>query len=447
MASLKEIYLNFLDNNNISLDGKNVCIALSTGVDSSVLLDLTMKYTDANIIICHVNHGKREESNVEEEYVKSFCLEKGLKYYIHHIKPEDIKGNFQEEARKIRYSFFKEVMRKEHAEFLLLAHHLNDDIETMLLRMERGSSLKGFSGIDSIVKIDEGFILRPLLSVLKNDIYEYADECEIKYFEDSSNATDHYSRNVIRHRDIPEIFKTIENASSDFVEMKKNIVGAVCIINEYRDKLIENTFEKIDNGYKFRISEFLFLNEFIQVEIIFEICKKYSLSKKAVLEIISLFKSDKANIETTLSDLTVIKSYDNGYILYSYPDNNIEYTLTDLKEGIFDIGNCRKIEVTKIYNFSNEKILKDCSVMCFNSNKLPITIRSVNQYDEMIFDYGHKSISRIFIDKKIDLMKRHDALVVSKNDTIFMLVGIEKSKIAFGDCACLSNCDFTIKFL
>ena len=184
MANLQKVIIDFFNNHNIDINKSRVVIGVSTGVDSMVLLDLISKYTTANIIIAHVNHGKRIQSIEEERYITDYAKENDMNIYVYHIESSEIEdGNFQEKARIIRYKFFKDVMVKENANLLLLAHHLNDDIETMLFRLQRGSNLAGYAGINDFVKINEGYIARPLLSVLKEDILDYAKANNIKYYE------------------------------------------------------------------------------------------------------------------------------------------------------------------------------------------------------------------------------------------------------------------------
>ena len=264
MVNFEATIKDFFRTHNIDIDNNKVLIAVSTGVDSMVLLDLISKYTKAEVIIAHVNHGKREQSNLEEKYICDYAKENGLKCFVYHLKKEDINnGNFQEKAREARYRFFKEIMIKEDIHILLLAHHLNDDIETIVFRLERGSSLASYAGISDIVNISEGIIARPLLGILKKDILEYAKANDIKYFEDESNSTDIYSRNKIRHNDIPEIFNAIDDAAKDFIEMKNNIKNASIILDEYRDNLIKAIETDIQDGKEIKFKNYVEIDNYV----------------------------------------------------------------------------------------------------------------------------------------------------------------------------------------
>ena len=323
MVNFEKVIKDFFKLHNIDIDNKKVVIAVSTGVDSMVLLDLISRYTYAKIIIAHVNHGKRVQSNIEEKFISDYAKENNLPLYVYHIQKDEINdGNFQEKAREVRYHFFKDVMKKEDANILLLAHHLNDDIETILFRLKRGTNLAGYSGISDEVVIDEGIIARPLLGILKKDILEYAKANDITYFEDESNSSDIYTRNKIRHSEVPEIFNKIEDAAKSFIEMKNNIKNASIVLDEYRDNLIKAIVSKNNNGYSFKKSDFSNIHEYIQKQIIFELAKVKELSSKQVDEILKVINSKKANIITYINGLQVVKSYDDIYLNFKFNDED-----------------------------------------------------------------------------------------------------------------------------
>ena len=448
MVNLEKTIRDFFELHNIDIDSSKVVIAVSTGVDSMVLLDLVSKYTNAKIIIAHVNHGKREQSAIEEKYIINYAKENNMSCYVYHIKKEEIaNANFQEAARNIRYRFFKEIMIKENAKILLFAHHLNDDIETMIFRLQRGSSLIGYAGISDVVKIDEGIIVRPLLSVLKKDIIDYANINDIKYYEDSTNAEDIYSRNKIRHNDIPEIFNSINDAANNFIEMKNNIKNAAIILDEYLDNLIHNLVNKDGNGYSFKVSDFINLHKYMQRQIIFELNNEKELSNKNVDEIIKIIKSKKANVISCVNNMYVIKSYDDVYltktIIIDTPIINI--TINDLSKLEYNVGNV-VININNIDSDECKKTSPNCYTMSFNYNELPLCVRTWKEGDKIITKSGTKKVSRLLIDNHVSMLDRKKTLVVCKDDNILMVVGYKKSIISLEKYTHLSECNMMITF-
>ncbi|MBP5550876.1 MAG: tRNA lysidine(34) synthetase TilS [Bacilli bacterium] len=448
MVNLQKVITEYFNNHAIDINSSTVVIGVSTGVDSMVLLDLISKYTTASIVIAHVNHGKRVESTKEEEYIKKYAKDNDIKIYVYHIQKQEIEeGNFQEKARDIRYKFFKEVMIKEDAKYLLLAHHLNDDIETMLFRLQRGSNLAGYAGISDFVKIEEGYIARPLLGVLKEDIVSYAKANNIKYFEDSSNELDIYSRNKIRHNDVVEIFDAIEDASNNFIEMKNNIKNAAIVLNEYRDNLIKAIVKKQKNGYSFKVDDFKKVHEYIAREIIFNLTKENKLSSKQVDEIMKIIYSSKANIVTEIGSIQVVKSYNEVYLFINKIEENvnIEITINDLNKLEYNVDNVI-VNINNIDNDACRRSSKNCYMMSFNYNYLPLVIRNWRNGDKIVTASGTKKVSRILIDNHISMLDRKKTLVVCKDDDVLMVVGLQKSLKALEKYTKLEDCNMIINF-
>ena len=285
--NMNKVLKNFLNKHNINLNNENICIGVSTGVDSTVLLDCLLKLKNEvnfNIILCHVNHQKREQSKIEEQYITNFAIEKDLIIEVLHLNLEEIEDeNFQSSARLKRLEFFNCIMNKYNCKYLFLAHHLNDDIETSIMHIIRGSNLKGYAGIKELVYNNDGkIILRPFLSVLKEDIIKYASVNNVKYFEDESNNSDCYTRNRIRHHLIPLLFEENNNFSSQFQEFKDILLNSYDIVCEKRDEFIKQNIDISNDCIIFNINEFNGLSLFLKTEILFEVLKKHEFSKKNI---------------------------------------------------------------------------------------------------------------------------------------------------------------------
>ena len=153
-----------------------VIVACSGGSDSMGLLDLIIKNFNNNQIICaHVNHKVRKQSDIEYKYVEAFCNEHNIIFEGLEIITK-IQHNFECEARDIRYNFFENLMTRYNAKYIVTAHHADDLIETILMRITRGSTLSGYAGI----KFEDGKFLRPFLFVTKKEILSYVNGNQIK---------------------------------------------------------------------------------------------------------------------------------------------------------------------------------------------------------------------------------------------------------------------------
>lgn len=400
------------DKYSISIANKKVVIGVSTGVDSMVLLHL-LKQKNLEIIVCHVNHKKRLESDIEEEYIKDYCKENNLKLYIKSLEGYNFTSNFQEEARDIRTKFFYDVMEKENSQFLFLAHHLNDDIETSFMRIIRGSSLNGYSGIKELAFENNKYIIRPLLTVLKKDIITYANKHNIKYFDDQSNFTDCYTRNRIRHHLVPLLFEENENYDKTFLEFKETLLGASRIVDEVIDEKIKKIVTIINECLKFDKDEFLGNDSFVQREILFKLLKKYRFSKKNIDEIIKYISSSKSNLRLNYKDIGFVKEYnDISIYFHNLQDHEYKVVIDDFKDYV--INEKFIVSVTK----KNNNLLSNHSKIWYNSKDLPVVVRNYQNGDSIALGFGTKKVNRILIDKKVPIQKRKETFVLEKDGEV-----------------------------
>ena len=258
--------INFFCDNKLNYKNKTFVLAVSTGIDSSVLMDLFLKANanyncEFNIIICHVNHHKREQSDEEEEYIKTICKNLNIKLYVKDLYFEDV-SNFQKNARDLRYEFFDEVLSKENGDYLVLAHHGDDNVETVLMRIMRGSSLAGYSGISAVSTRKSYKIIRPLLDYSKDDIINYQNLHKIKYYEDCSNSQNDYTRNRIRHEIVPIIKKESFDIISKINEFSKVLKCASNVINIVRDEFIDRNVKKNNSQIIINKSKYLELDDY-----------------------------------------------------------------------------------------------------------------------------------------------------------------------------------------
>lgn len=435
---MKTLIKDFLFKHNIQLSNETVCIGISTGVDSSVLLHLLMEFqkeVQFNIVLCHVNHGKREQSIIEEQYIIQFSKDNNLNLEVLHLNLEDIKEeNFQSAARMKRLQFFNDVMNKYKSKYLFLAHHLNDDIETSLMHIIRGSSLQGYAGIKEVVyNNDNKVILRPLLSVLKEDIIKYSNDNNIKYFEDESNLSDSYTRNRIRHHLIPLLFEENENFEKQFLEFKETLLNSYQIVCEKRDQFIKNNVIVDKNIIKFNINAFNNVTDYLKTEILFEVLKKYQFSKKNIQEIIKLIYSSKANLLIDYKNISFCKQYDSIIIsdkLDKKSDEVVNILIDSL--GIFDINDKYYLEVVEYSaeeHKKNQIYITNLNVIWYNKSMLPLILRNRREGDRIKIGSGTKKVKDLLIDEKIPTNKRDELLMLVKDKQVLNIFGIKKSQV------------------
>ena len=166
---------------NIIFDNNPVVVGVSSGPDSMCLLNLLEQKTN-KLVVCHINHNVRKESTTEEEYLKDYCQKHNLIFESMKIT-EYKETNFENEARKKRYNFYEKILSKYHSTKLFLAHHGDDQIETILMKIVRGSNLEGYAGIKEISTHKDYTIIRPFLSYTKEDLLDYDERNNIELEE------------------------------------------------------------------------------------------------------------------------------------------------------------------------------------------------------------------------------------------------------------------------
>jgi len=412
------IYLDKLLSNN-----QVVVVATSGGPDSMCLLNLLCKF-DVKIIVAHVNHKLRSESEEEAEFVKSFSLDKGLIYEYMEIK-EYNHDNLENEARVKRYTFFNELICKYNANYLMTAHHGDDLMETILMRLVRGSSLKGYSGFKNEIDMNTYKLIRPLITLTKKDIIEYMDNNHLKYFVDKSNYSRDYTRNRYRLDCLQFFKKEDKNVHLKFLKFSEELDKANVFINDFVLKIIDDL--KLNDGLC--VSKLKELDSFLLQRVIeYELSKMYPndlflINDKHTELIINLIKSDKSNLKVNLPNkIVAIKEYDVLKVIKEKDNNEFYYELNDfvyVPNGI----------IKRINNSDN----KSNYVIRLNSKEieLPLIVRNRINGDKMEVKNlnGTKKIKDILIDSKVSLDKRDIFPIVTDSDnTIIWLPGVKKSK-------------------
>lgn len=407
---------NYIVNNDLINENKKIILAFSYGIDSRSLLNVlvNLKY---DVIIAHVNHKVRVESDLEEEETIKLAKELNLKYYIKRLTPQTL--NFEDYARSERYRFFKEISLKENTNILATAHHLDDNLETILLRLSSGSNLYGYAGIHNKVIRNNLVIIRPLLCVSKEEIANYQKEMGFKYYEDYTNKEIIHKRNYIRNKVIPLL-----------KEFDSSILRKACdysnILNESFDYIRKQSiffFKKWDN--KIRISEYIILDKALRHDIICYMLEeaKINRSYNLICSIDKALLNNKAQFEIKLeANYFLLKRYDLAYISFK----KIEQTETIyLKENETKIFGHYKFYFSAKGPINNEMSVK----LCYNSIEFPLEIRTRQNGDKISLSNGSKKVKDLFIDYKIDKDVRNTLPLVINGKDIIWIPGIAKSSL------------------
>lgn len=416
--------LEFL-NNNIK-DNTSVVVACSGGPDSMCLLSLVndLKTTQKIKVICaHVNHKLRTESEEEAKMVQKYCKDNGILFELLEIT-DYLNGSFSEEdARKRRYNFFKEVIQKYRANYLLTAHHGDDLIETILMRLTRGSNLSGYIGIREKSSNDNYTILRPLLTTTKEKIINYNDDNAIPYALDKSNTNLKYTRNRYRYTILPFLKNEESNVHLKYLKFSQELEAYDNFVTEYiiNNKIIVNN--SIDINKISKESNFI-QRKSIEL-LIKEIQKKdyFDISDSQMNQILKLLTKNNKSIDLN-NGYKCLNEYSNLKIIKNNIVNFTEIVLDkNLSTKYFDF----------YYNPSVGNESNNCIYLLSSEIKLPLKLRAKQDGDKMFVKNmkGTKKVSDIFIDNKISKIKRSEyPILIDTNNTILWIPGLKKSQFA-----------------
>ena len=410
--------------------GDTVVAAVSGGPDSMALLHMLSrikKAIDIEVVCAHVNHNTGRPGQLEEQnYVESFCRNNNI-IFEGMVIEEYGDDNFENEARTKRYNYFEQVVKEYNAKYLLTAHHGDDLIETILMRLTRGSTLRGYSGFSKIV--DRGFykILRPFIEVTKQELIDYNKKNKIHYFIDETNLEDIHTRNRFRKYIVPELKKEDFNVHKKFYKFSTILLE----YNNYIDKQVKEIIPKVYPQNVLNIEEFLKLEHVIAMKVIYYILENIYQDDLMLITdnhaelIYNLITSKKPNAYIYLpNNLKAVRNY-NMLEFVTEPISDKEYEIEVI--NYINLPNGKNIEVLNKSDQTDNFICRLSS----DDVKFPLRVRTRQDGDRMQVKgmLGSKKINDIFIDKKISIQERNMwPVVVDSNNTIVWLPGLKKSK-------------------
>ena len=399
-----------------------IAIALSGGVDSIVLFHLLVtEYKDSykELVVFHINHGLREESYEEAEFVEKFVKDFDVKFYKEELNMSDLErdSHTSEEmlARELRYQAFNKMAKLEGVTKLLTAHHKNDQVENILMRLLTGRSIDHSLAICEEIEMAGLTIYRPLLNSLKAELEEYAKGKNLYYYVDATNFDTDYTRNNIRHNIVPLLndinsgsFDNLINFANYYQNINNNLKKAIL---SNKDNYI---FSRDEDKISLVKDKFLELNEeemyFLLKDLITDELGVFDIKQKAIFDVVSSLKKNSGNKSYDLkNNLKIISQYETLYI------HKIEKKCyNDKIEIIID-----KICENSVYEFYQNKFIistdaKD-SEIGFNKSELPLLVTIKKEGDRVRRGEINKKLSRIFIDEKVPKELR-DTLPVIRNN-------------------------------
>ncbi len=418
-----------------------IVVGVSAGPDSMCLLHLLQKKT-TKIVVCHINHNIREQSVEEEEYLKDYCQKHNLIFEKMTIEKYK-ENNFENEARKRRYAFYEEILHKYNAKYLFLAHHGDDLVETILMKILRGSNIEGYAGIKRRSKVKDYEIIRPLLTYTKEDIKTYNDSHNIKYYFDYTNIDTNYTRNRYRKNILPVLKNEDKDVHLKFLKYSETLQE----YNDYIDYLIIKNLPNIYKKNETNINELIILDDFLLKNTLYYIINDYYnnesniITEKHINSIRELINNPRPNLTLNMpKNKVLVKEYNKLY--FKSTDINKEDYKIELKDNL-NINNFNFKIVSKT-DLDNNSICRLSS----KDIKEPLYFRNRKNGDFILLKGSNnkKKIKDIFIECKIPKSERDNyPLLVDSNNNILWIPNIKKSNFCIKVDEKNKNYDIIIK--
>ena len=410
-------------------DNDTIVVGLSGGPDSMCLLDILLSLNKNIKIICaHINHNIREESKEELLFIEDYCKKKNLTLETTTFEKKSPTQDYNElELREKRYAFFGKVINKYKGKYLFTAHHGDDLVETVLMRITRGSNLKGYTGFQVETKKDNYKVIKPLIFMTKDDINLYNEENNIPYVTDKTNEEDNYTRNRYRHNILPFLKGENKNIHLKYLKFSRELQKYF----NYVDKVVNKEIDKRYHKKRLDIKEFSRLDKLIQEKIIEYILDDnyidnlYLVNDKHTNMILNIIDNPKPNIEINLPDnLKITKEYDSLTISRS-KKSNTDYKIPITAET--QLPNGKKINIIKETDKNSNDYIK------LNSKEitLPLYVRNRTTGDKIHIKNMNspKKVKEIFINSKLSKDERDtQPIVVDSKGEIIWIPGLKKSK-------------------
>jgi tRNA(Ile)-lysidine synthase len=393
----------------------HLLLAVSGGMDSVVLCELC-RQAGYDFFIAHCNFQLRgEESTRDENFVRALAGHYNVPFHVKHFDTQayakEHKCSIQVAARELRYSWFQTL----DAKYIVTAHHLNDNIETVLMNFLKGTGITGLRGI--LPK--QGNIVRPLLFASKEDLKQFAQENNLKWVEDSSNAEDKYTRNFIRHKLIPLISEIYPQAESNLANNISRFREAEYLYNQSIEQLIKKTVEV--KGSELHIPILKLQKTNVAGTILFELLHPLGFTSKQTEEALHLVQSETGKYISSPTH-RILKNRNwliiapnettvAGHVLIEEGERSVQFAIGSLQLS------CEKEQQVSA---ENNIALLDASEITF-----PLILRKWKPGD-YFYPLGmrkKKKLARFLIDNKLSATQKEKVWVIEMDKKILWVIG------------------------
>ena len=420
--NLQEVFKTHWEKLKLPRENGTYLLAVSGGMDSMALATL-FYMSGIPFAIAHCNFSLRgEASDLDEKLVQDWCAERKIVFHNTRFdtakEAAQRKTGLQETARDLRYEWFRVLAAKHRYCRIVTAHHADDNAETLMINLFRGTGINGLHGI----RPDQGGLLRPLLFATRDEIVEYVRDSAMHYREDASNESDVYLRNAIRHRVMPVIKEV-------FPQAVRQINSSISRVSE-AEYFYHKALEKDKKSYSEQRGTDLYLpvrkliNHPAVSTLLFEIMRSFSFTADQIPQVVNLFQSESGHYVVSATH-RVIRNRD-FLVVTSLPTEETDLILIEQLPAKINLSNCK---VSFSVHSDHNNIPSDKNIACIDAQLLefPILLRRLKTGD-YFYPFGmkmkKKKVSRFLIDQKVALHEKENIWVVESAKRIVWVVGM-----------------------
>ena len=410
-------FANHINQNFPFLNGKKLLLATSGGLDSMVMVDL-FKKSNFEIAMAHCNFQLRGiESFGDQNFVQDYSETNKIELFLTQFDTEafanDYKLSTQVAARELRYNWFYELLETNNYDYILTAHHADDNLETFLIHLVRGTGLEGLTGIPA----HNDKIIRPFLIFSRQEIEDYANQNNIEWREDSSNASDKYLRNKIRHNLVPILKEFNPDLLSSFQKTQSHLQESQTMVDDASIMVYQQVAKEKGEKIYFDLNQLRKLPNYKSY--LYHWLVEYGFS--AWDDIYDLVESQSGK-QVFSKEFRLLKDRD-FLILYpiNFEDEDEEYFINKNQKEVKVPLNITFSRVDNISNVSNEVIFVDEDKLWF-----PLVLRRW-QTGDVFQPFGmegkSKKVSKFFKDEKLSLIEKENAWLLCTDNQVIWIVG------------------------
>jgi tRNA(Ile)-lysidine synthase len=419
---LIKVFTRFFSDNQIKT-GARFLVGVSGGIDSVVLADLCKK-AGLDFAIAHCNFHLREEESVRDEhFVRQLASHYEVDVFVENFDTigyaSNMKLSVQQAARDLRYDFFSKICRESGFDYTLLAHHADDNVETIMMNFFRGTGIKGLKGIPSIIK-KETIFLRPVLKARRSDIVEYAQQNALAWAEDSSNESIKYTRNYFRHQVIPLVKTVFPAVEDNLVQNAERFARIDAFYSTAINKTKKDLSELHEGFVRMPVSK---LKALSHTSVIYEIISGYGFGESQVNEFIKLLEAGSGKFIE--SDTFQLIRHNKWIIFAEKKITSSLQTITDQDE-VVEFANgfivLQKLGIAEMRMDASP----DVALVDARHVEYPLVLRKWKEGD-YFYPLGmskKKKVARFLIDLKIPKNRKEDVWVVESNRKILWVAGL-----------------------